>query len=70
MMNADKSIPVEVQYTNPKRDTIVRTVGWLRDGSQHILVIHGMAKHADLYTYSIIPRALVNKVTNLRVVDQ
>jgi hypothetical protein len=69
-MNLDSLASVLVEYNHPERDARVRSVGLLRDGSQHILLIHEIVGQADLYSYTIIPRGLINKITNLRLKDQ
>jgi hypothetical protein len=69
-MDVDNLVSVEVEYNHPEHNVRTRSVGWLLEGSQHLLLIHGTAKRADLYTYTVIPRSLINEINNLRVVDQ
>jgi hypothetical protein len=67
-MNADKF--VEVQYTHPETGTPVWSVGLLRDGDRHILLIYETIGQDKLYSYTIIPKAFVNKITYLRLADK
>jgi len=67
-MNTDKL--VEVEFNNPERAERNWTFGELREGSRHILIIYETVLRADLYSYTIIPRGLINKVTELRVTDE
>lgn len=64
-MNVDNLVAVEVEYNHPEHNVRVYSVGWLREGSQHFLLIHGTAK-PDLYTYSIIPKGSIVNITELR----
>lgn len=68
-MNTDSLLTVSIEYNHPERNGIVHSVGSLRQGSQHILIIHEIIEQADQYSYTIIPKALVNKITNLRFED-
>lgn len=68
MMNADKL--VEVEFDHPERGTAVRSVGVLRDGTHHLLLIHETIGQDKLYSYTIIPKGLVNKTTSLRLADE
>ena len=68
MMNADKL--VEVEYNHPERRTVVWSVGLLRDGNRHILLIYETIGQDKLYSYTIIPKGLVNKTTSLRLADE
>jgi len=67
-MNADKLVLIE--YHNPEREGIERRPGWLREGSHHFLMIQEVVENADLYTYTIIPRGLIRRITKLRVLDE
>jgi hypothetical protein len=62
-MNVEKSVLVE--YSHPERSGIVQSVGWLRDGSRHILLIYEMMERAELCSYMIIPKGLIKRITNL-----
>lgn len=67
-MNTDKLVLVE--YHNPERDAIEKRPGWLREGSHHFLMIQEVVGTTELYTYTIIPRGLIRKITELRVLDE
>jgi len=58
---------VEVEYHDPERNGIVYTVGELREGSHHLLLISGTIERLDLYTYTIIPRDFVRRIVPLKV---
>jgi hypothetical protein len=66
-MNVDSLVSVKVEYNHPDRNTRVLSVGCLLEGSQHLLLIHGTAEQADQYSYIVIPRDLIVKITELRV---
>lgn len=68
-MNIDNLPTVEIEYNHPERNGRVHSVGLLRDGSRHILIIHETIEQAGQYSYTIIPKGLVNKITNLRFKD-
>jgi len=66
-MNVDNLVLVE--YNSPEIDAIERRPGWLREGSQHFLIIQEIVG-AELYSYTIIPRGLIVKITKLRVLEK
>ena len=57
---------VEVEYRDPKRNETARTVGWLREGSYRLLLLSEKIEGIDLYSYTIIPRDFVERITQLR----
>lgn len=58
---------VEVEYHDPERNGIVYTVGELREGSHHLLLISETIEGLDLYTYTIIPRDFIRRIAKLEV---
>lgn len=58
---------VFVKYHDPELNGMVYSVGYLRKGINHSLLIHGEIKSIGLYTYTIIPRAFITEVYNLKV---
>jgi len=64
-MNNEKL--VEVEYHNPERNTMECGVGWLRETSHHLLLIHERIEGADLYSYAIIPRDFVRRIIQLKI---
>lgn len=65
-MNVDELVLAEVEYSHPDRNARVLSVGRLLEGSHHLLLIHGMAEQANQYSYRLIPRDLIVKITELR----
>jgi len=65
-MRVDELVMVEVEYNHPDRRARVLSVGWLLEGSHHLVLIYGTAEQANQYSYMIIPRDLIVKVTELR----
>ncbi len=64
-MNHEKV--VEVEYHDLERNGIVHSVGCLREGSYHLLLIHGEIKGIDIYTYTIVPMDLITRTRQLKV---
>jgi len=58
---------VEVEYHDPERNGIVYTVGELREGNHHLLLISETIEGLDLYTYTIIPREFIRSVVRLEL---
>ena len=58
---------VEVQYHDPERDGIVRTIGCPREASHHLLLISETIEGIDLYTFAIIPREFIRRISQLKV---
>jgi len=67
-MNIDKLVLVD--FYNTEREVPVSAPGYLREGSNHFLLVQGVVEKADLYTYTVIPKRLIDKITELRVVEQ
>ncbi len=57
---------VEVQYHDPEVNGIAYTIGELREGSQHILLLSEELVGKGIYSYTIIPRDFVRKITKLK----
>lgn len=68
-MNIDTFPTAELEYSHPELNGIAYTVGLLREGSRHFLIIHEVIEQAGQYSYTIIPKALVHNITNLRFED-
>ena len=66
-MNDEKV--AEVEYHNLERNTIERSLGWLRESSHHLLLIQEKIEGMDLYSYTIIPRELVRRIIQLKTND-
>lgn len=58
---------VEVEYHDPELNGIVYTVGELREGSHHLLLISGTIERLDLYTYTLILKDFVRNIVPLKV---
>ena len=58
---------VEVEYQDPEIDKLVITCGELREGSRHLLLISGSIEGIDQYTYTIIPKVLIKKISKLKI---
>jgi len=66
-MNNEKEVKVE--YHDPERNGITRSVGWLREGSHHLLLLSEEIEGVDLYSYTIIPREFVERIIQLKLYD-
>jgi len=56
---------VLVKYHNPERNASESRPGWLLDAPQHIILIQGMVEGIDQYTYTVIPKNFIVKITQL-----
>jgi hypothetical protein len=63
-MNDDKTVIVE--HNDPERNGILHTIGELQEGSHHLLLISETMEKLDLYTYTIIPKNFVRKITPIK----
>jgi len=57
---------VEVQYNDPELKGIAYTIGELREGGQHLLLLSEEIVGEDIYSYTIIPRDFVRKIIKLK----
>lgn len=57
---------VEVEYHYPQRNGITRSVGWLREGSHHLLLLSEKIESVDLYSFIIIPKEFVERIIQLK----
>lgn len=64
-MNEEKL--VEVRYYDNERNGILRSFGWGRESSQHLLLISEKIDSVGLYTYTIIPRNLIQEIIQLEI---
>ena len=58
---------VEIECYDEKKNQRWRIVGRLREGANHVALISGWTESADLYTYTVIPKAFVRRVKQLKV---
>jgi len=65
-MNVDSLVLVAVEWNRPEHDERVYSVGHLLEGSQHLLLVNEILERADQYSYIVIPRDLIAKITKLR----
>ena len=63
-MNNEKIVRVE--YLDPEKNQVWCTVGQLREGSQHLLLLSEEIGDINLYSYTIIPRDFVRRIIQLR----
>jgi len=58
---------VEVEYHDPERNGIAYTVGELREGGQHLLLLSEEIVGEDIYSYTVIPREFIRGIIQLKV---
>ena len=57
---------VVTEYYNKENNMTCFTPGELQEGSNHIILISECIEGIDLYTYTIIPKAYIKKINQLK----
>lgn len=61
---------VLIKYSNPENQGIESRPGYIKEGANHYLIIKELAEKTDVYSYTIIPKSLVEKILPLKVEDK
>jgi len=56
---------VLVDYRDSDQGASWKTVGWLIDTPNHVIVVHEIVESVDLYTYTIIPKNFVANTSEI-----
>jgi hypothetical protein len=64
-MNIDLKHLVEVEYDYPGSGHSY-SIGEMFESTEHIVLVHLVAKGADLYSYMIIPKKYIAKIRTLK----